>query len=465
MSQNINPWKIAFLPEPPKFIKVMGPSFIILGLGLGSGEIILWPYLVANFGLGIIWAAVIGVLFQFFINMEIERYALVRGESIFVGFTRMFRFLPVWFIFSTFLGFGWPGIIAASAQILGHITGIEDFKWIAILSLILIGVILTIGPTLYKTVEKFQKIILVTGIPSLIILTVLIAKKADYITLGQGLIGMGDKYTFIPDALPLLTFLGAFAFAGAGGNLNLSQSYYIKEKGFGMGRYASKIKSLLTGDKEVYVVEGTTFEISQTNIKNYKKWWRLINLEHFIIFFIGGSASILLLALLSYSTTHGATGNFTGINFIFNEGSRIMSLMGAQAAIIFFILLGVMLFATQLTVLDSTSRIISENLILLKPKDNSKNTAKFYYITLWLQIIFGISVFLVGFTDPKALVVTAAVINAFTMFVHIGLTYLLNTKTLPQDVLPSYPKRALILFIFTFFGVFSFYSIFINFFK
>ncbi len=463
MPSKINPWKIASLPEPPKFVKLLGPSFIILGLGFGSGEIILWPYLVSNFGLGVIWAAVLGVLFQFFINMEIERYALVRGESIFVGFARLFRFLPIWFIFSTFIGFGWPGIIAASAQIFGHVAGVKDFKWIAILSLILIGIILTVGPVLYKTVEKFQKTIIFIGVPILVILTISIAKITDYESLAWGLVGVGNNYHFIPESISLLTFLGAFAFSGAGGNLNLSQSYYIKEKGYGMGKYSGKIKSLLSGGKDDISLEGTTFEINQTNIQNYKKWWKLMNLEHFIVFFVGGSASILLLALLSFATTYGVSQNLTGINFIFNEGSKIASLMGSPIAIIFYLLLGVMLFATQFVLLDATSRIISENVILANANRHAKNIAKYYYITLWIQILFGISIFLIGFTDPKTLVVTAAVINALTMFVHIGLTFILNTKTLPYEVAPSYRKRALILFIFVFFGVFSFYSIYMNF--
>src|SRR5574339_939226 len=93
----------AEFPNPLSLSKLIGPSFIILGVGLGSGELILWPYLSSNFGLGIIWAAILGITFQFFINMEIERYALATGESIFVGLTRRFgRITPYWFIMSTF---------------------------------------------------------------------------------------------------------------------------------------------------------------------------------------------------------------------------------------------------------------------------------------------------------------------------------------------------------------------------
>src|SRR3989304_10620308 len=89
------------MPEAPSFRKLLGPSFILLGLGLGSGELILWPYLTSNFGMGIIWGAVLGLTLQFFINMEIERYSLVHGESIFVGFARKLKVAPFWFIIST----------------------------------------------------------------------------------------------------------------------------------------------------------------------------------------------------------------------------------------------------------------------------------------------------------------------------------------------------------------------------
>lgn len=37
------------LPPAWPMSKLIGPSFIILGVGLGSGELILWPYLTANY--------------------------------------------------------------------------------------------------------------------------------------------------------------------------------------------------------------------------------------------------------------------------------------------------------------------------------------------------------------------------------------------------------------------------------
>ena len=70
------------------------------------------------------------------------------------------------------------------------------------------------------------------GVPFIFVLTLILAKGSDWISLAQGLIGNGDGYWFLPVGIPLASFLGAFAYAGAGGNLNLAQSFYVKEKGY-----------------------------------------------------------------------------------------------------------------------------------------------------------------------------------------------------------------------------------------
>ena len=149
---SLSPLKTKNLPKPLSLKKLIGPSFILVGLGLGSGELILWPFLASTYGLGIMWGALLGITFQFFINMEIERYALVTGESVFVGLARKLkRVAPSWFILSTILPWMWPGIVASSATILAHIFGLTYASWMPIALLLLIGLALTLGPIIYKT--------------------------------------------------------------------------------------------------------------------------------------------------------------------------------------------------------------------------------------------------------------------------------------------------------------------------
>ena len=83
------------------------------------------------------------------------------------------------------------------------------------------------------------------------------------------MVGIGDGYFFFPPDtdFPYMSFLAAFAYSGAGGNLLLAQSYYIKDKGYGMGAYAGRITSLITGKAEKIDVEGNTFDDNPEEIK------------------------------------------------------------------------------------------------------------------------------------------------------------------------------------------------------
>lgn len=448
--------KVGIMPEAPRFKKLLGPSFILLGLGLGSGEIILWPYLSSNFGMGIIWAAILGITLQFFINMEIERYSLVRGESIFVGFARKFKYAPLWFIFSTLAGFVWPGIVAASAKLIGTVFGINETHFIAIGMLLLMGLILTLGPILYKTMERFSIWLIGLGVPAIFILTLYLAKPADWSALASGIVGIGAGYNFLPVGIPIASFLAAFAFSGAGGNLNLAQSFYIKEKGYGMGKYGGRITSILTGEIEDIRLEGTRFQMNTENLKRFETWWDLINREHFLVFWATGAFTICLLSLLAYSTVFGSLTPGAGINFVVFEAAAIAKSSAPIIGTLFLIIGGIMLFSTQMTVMDATSRIMSENLLIIKRnKWEAKKLPAIYYSFLWAQIAVGIIIFLTNFREPLALLTLEAVINAGAMFIHIGATLFLNLSSLEKEVRTSLPRIIAMLFAFAFFGFFT----------
>lgn len=446
-------------PPPLTFKKILGPSFVILALGLGSGEVILWPYLVSNYGLGVVWGAILGITFQFFINMEIERYALVKGESVFVGIAKIFRWSVYWFIISTFIGFGLPGIVAASAKVLAAVLGIANFKWLAILMLIVIGVVLSTGKFIYDLMEKLTRTIIIVAVPFIFLLALFLSTKTDWSALASGLIGKGDGYWFLPPGLALATFFAAFAYSGAGGNLNLTQSIYIKEKGYGMGKYSQKIAGLFRNKAmDKLQLGGEKFEINEKNINNFKSWWKIINIEHLLVFWFIGSLSMLLLMLLSFSTTFGLGGNAEGINFVINEGRIIGQNLYPVFGTLFLLAVSIMLFQTQLGIMDSTSRIISENvaIAMLKKNPNGEiNLSKIYFIFVWAQIAFGIILFLLNIYEPKTLIILGAIINAFAMFVHVGLVAWLNHKSLPKVFRPNLFRKIMITVIFAFFGFFS----------
>ena len=167
---------------------------------------------------------------------------------------------------------------------------------------------------------------------------------------------------------------------------------------------------------------------------------------------------MLLLMILSFTTAFGLGGNTVGINFVINEGKIIGQNLTPAIGVIFLLVVSILLFQTQLGVMDSTSRIMAENVAIAKLKRNSNqeiNLAKIYHIFVWAQIAFGIVLFLFNIYEPKSLIIIGAVINAFAMFVHIGLVAWLNHKSLPKIFQPSLFRKIAIGIIFAFFGFFS----------
>jgi hypothetical protein len=72
-SKHVAPVEYADLPEPLPLKKVLGPSVLLLAGAIGSGEFVLWPYITSQVGLVLIWLTLLGVLTQYFLNMESER--------------------------------------------------------------------------------------------------------------------------------------------------------------------------------------------------------------------------------------------------------------------------------------------------------------------------------------------------------------------------------------------------------
>jgi len=450
-------------PRPPKnFWKLLGPSFLILATGIGSGEIVLWPFLASHYGMGLLWLAVIGITFQYFINMEIERYSLVKGESVFYGLNKMFSWAPYWLIFSTFLTFAIPGTAAASARVIGEVTGVQNFQWIGIGFLILMGFIVSLGKTVYNTLEKIMKSLLAVLIPAVLIIVIYVSTTQDLTALAGGFVGQGDGYSWIPAGVVLATLFGAFAYSGSGGNLNLAQSSYVLEKEYGMGKYAPKIKSLLaqTSEREKVSLEGATFELNDYSLSNFKKWWKKISLEHLLVFWGGGLLMIILFMLLAYVTIGGGGETGEGISFVIAQGLFIGREFLPWLGTVFLIIIGIVLFQSQLGIYDSASRIISKNYAIKKThrkrgSNRKVNISKIYHRVIWFQVGLGIILFLLGYTDPKALIVLAAILNAVGMFVHVGLVNYMNHRFLRKPLQPSWGRKILMIIIFLVFGVFS----------
>jgi len=164
------------------------------------------------------------------------------------------------------------------------------------------------------------------------------------------------------------------------------------------------------------------------------------------------------LGLLSFITLYHNQEAKEGISFLFLEAETMGKMLLPFVGTFFLAVAATTLFGTQLGVFDATSRIIAENIVLSfqgKVKDNA--ISKFYYAVLWLQIFAGIGILLSGFTQPLQLVITAAVLNAFAMFIHVGLTLWTNKTLLHKEIRPNLFRTTAMIMAFLFYGGFSIY--------
>jgi hypothetical protein len=418
------------MPESLPLRKVLGPGVIAAGIGLASGEFILWPYITSQVGLVFLWAAVIGVVTQFFINMEIERYTLATGETALTGFSRYWRHWGLFFAVLTFLANAWPGWITSSATLVTFIFGGGSVKLLAVLGLAAIAIALTMAPVVYTLVERIE--FFKVGI----ILFFIVVAIATAIT-AEAWGALPDAVTNfgrIPEGLDLALLLPALAFAGAGGGQNLVQSNWMRDKGYGMGVHIPHLASPVTGEPEAAPGTGYTFREDERNLARWKSWWDVANKEQLVSFVAITIVTIALMSLLAYSTVFGIEGE-NNISFLEAEGNALMDRVGDWFGYLFWVIGATSLFAAALGIVDYTCRMLADVLKVSYLRDNDTwSESRIYFVAVWLLCLWSVIILLAIQSQPLILLIISASIGGFMMFIYSGLLILVNRRSLPASV-------------------------------
>jgi hypothetical protein len=436
------------LPEPIALRRMIGPSVILAGLSIGSGELILWPRLTAEWGFALFWACWVGVGLQYFLNMEIERYSLATGESAVVGFVRLGRgFGPVFFVCAT-LPWIWPGWATGAATLLHWELGLPVVPT-AIAGLVLCGLLLSVGPVVYRTVERLQLVLVALIFAALLVLAARLVSGEALLALGRGALRVG----YVPQGIQLPLLLGALAFAGAGGSVNLAQSNYIKDKGYGMGRFIGRITSPFTGREESASEVGVVFEPNAENLARWRTWWRRTNAEHFVSFYALSLLSLALFCLLAGALLEPGAPVREGFGFIADEAAAIEARFGPWGRRLFLGTGVAVLFSTELGLIDAVARVTADLLELGWLR--AIGLSRVYFGVVWALIAFGAAVLLAGFDQPLALLVLAAALNGIVMFLYSGLLLWLGLASFRGALRPHPVRLAALGVSLLFFGYFS----------
>jgi undecaprenyl pyrophosphate phosphatase UppP len=437
------------LPEPPaKLWRVVGPGIVGAGVGLASGEFILWPYIASQVGLVLLWGAVLGVVIQWFLNMEIERYTLATGETALSGFNRIWRHWGLVFVGMVILANAWPGWATSSATMFTYLFG-GPVNPIAIGLLLLIGLSLTLAPVVYDLVERviFLKVAAIGTFIAVVAVAAISGHAWHELPASATHVG-----TF-PGELGVAVMLGAIAYAGAGGGQNLCQSNWIRDKGYGMGAYVPRLVSPITGEEEAAGGGRFEFEPNERNLARWRRWWRFANIEQAATFVAITVLTIAFMSMLSYSTVFGQKGLPDDIGFLQAEGNRLNELVGSWMGPLFWSIGAFSLLAASMGIVDYTSRLAADVLkTAYRPRSSE---SRLYFGVVWGLVAVGVLILLAGLDQPLVLLVISACVAAVTMFVYSILLIITNRRYLPDAIrIRSYRVGALV-FSGAFFGVLS----------
>jgi hypothetical protein len=422
------------LPEPTRLRRLIGPSVILVGVGVASGEYILFPFIASQAGLTFLWAAFVGVAMQFFINMEIERYTLATGQTAITGFQRLWKPWGLILVLMALLATSWPGWATSAATITTFLFGGGDATTIAIVGLIVIGLALTTSPIVYQTVERLELL----KVGALLVFIAIAVFAAVSATAWNDTTQTVTSFGTFPGEVELAILVGALAAAGAGGANNLVQSNWIRDKGFGMGRYAPRIVSPITGEEEA-APSGQCYRFPQDerNMARWRVWWKRANLEQFLSFAVVASLSIGVFSLIAYSTVFGNPDlpDSSGFDFIALEANQLDAQVGEWFGTLFLAIGAVSLFAAALGIVDYVSRLVADVVRVGYASESRRWTeSRIYLLVVWTMIVFGSAILLAGFDQPLVLVTISTVLGGFIMFVYSCLLVVTNRRYLPEPL-------------------------------
>jgi len=438
--------------KPMSNWKLVGPGAILVGLSIGAGEIIIWPRITAQYGAVMTWAAMVGVFLQMWINLEVGRWTIATGETVYTGYARAWRGFSIVFIILTIMGWIAPGWGIASGLALKALLFGPDWHrtaegmptdffgsntfWIMIT---FAGVSLVLfGPKLvYKSVERTIEALVIIVVIGLIAVACAVGTRDTWAELGSGAINFPYRH---PD-MSVKTFFIALVFAGAGGTANLFYTFYLRDKHIGMGAHVPEMQNALRGTRQKVAATGFTYEETPENLDNFKKWFSFIRYDQITFFWLLNSFTILLFIFGALASLHPKGIIPEGGTLVWDEAQILGEIWGKPGRIIFLIVGLATLFSTQLALVDGVSRSIAD-ILYANFRFAQKRDISWWYLIIagsWMIIGCLITFIMEQFgVQDLGFLFNAAYMGGFAMAVYVPLTLFINLRYLPKSARPGW---------------------------
>ncbi len=431
------------LPRFPGWWAALGPGVVWMALAQGSGELIWWPYVVAKYGLTFLFLLIPACLLQYPLTVEIGRYTLLTGESIFQGFIRLNRWFGILLWGLMTLSFLWFGAFAsAGGTALAALTQFppgwsargQTLFW-GYASIAVFVVAIVFSRVVYTLIERFMKAVAITTVVGLLwacLQPEVIQKLPSFLA------GLVVSPTPMPrswdpaDATKLLT---AITFAGLGGFWILFYSYWLRDKGSGMAAHIGRITGPIAGKPEPIPAEGNLPDEMPENAAHWARWRRYLAVDA-LTGIVGNLATTLMTCLLAYALLFpkGLLPNDYELAVVQSRFFEVS--WGPVGRILFLIVAAAFLADTWLATADAVSRIQADIVYTLFPKSRRWEMRHWYY--LFLAVLTAITSATMLLDAPGPLILISAVIGFVGTVIFPAALFVLNRRLAAQ--LPAWAR-------------------------
>jgi hypothetical protein len=466
------------LPVPPsprglQWIGVVGPGVIVLGLSIGSGEFLLGPAVFVRYGLTLLWVTLAAVFLQTIFNTELMRYTVATGEPVFTGFMRTrpsSRFWAVAYSALYVLQAGWPAWAATAAGaifflIMRRLALPADAGAVYLIGVATYGlciVLLVFGRRIERTLELLNWALLVPILGSFLVLALVFVPAGTWIAAVAGLVGFDPgsaTFAWLPASVDPVLLASLVAYSGAGGLANVTLSNWARDRGYGMGERIGYIPAAVGGHRTPLAHSGFIFTPDAANLERWRGWWRIVRADQWGVFFAGGILGMVLPAMLYVSFLKPGS-DIRGLAIAAELASAVGARAGPLLAGVMALIGAWMLFKTQLDQMEALIRGLTDMAWTASSRVRrfaGGDVRRVYYAVLTLVVIWGLIA--LRLVQPIALLLIGANV-AGVAFVITSLHLLrVNTTLLPVPLRPPMWRRAALVVMAVFYGVFSWLSI------
>lgn len=447
------------LPKPPHWSKAIGVGIVVMGLAMGTGELILWPHLVTKHGLELLWLALVGISCQYFINQEVARHAVATGEGFFTTSARFFRWSSFFWLIAAIILYIWPGWASAIGTTLRELFGFGSHYFWSLITLGLVLVLTFSGRVAYRMLEGSLKITVPSFFIILVVISFINLSWGDVMAVLRGVASVGR----IPDGVDFNVLLGAIVFAGAGGMLNLCVGLWYRDKQIGMGKYVGRIVNPITGKQEAAAATGYTFALTPENLQRWRGWMRYVYVDQGIIFWFLGFITLMLLSANAYAVLVPRGLVPQGLDVAVVQAHIFGDQWGAIGFKLFLAMAFLMLFSVMWTVIDALTRMVSDIVYTNSHAGGNQrifrlftrfNLSQLYYTTITIVVIAG--ALLIPLKQPLVLLTISGVLSGMSMAIYTPLLLYLNNTKLPKEIRPGVVTNVALVGISAFFIFFAY---------